>query len=272
ARPHTGLRWREAMLWRWSAIFLFIPIWRWLRFIPTVIRLYQVKIINLRLIKEQAVKGLVALISKDITEIILLRIINKIQEYIRRGQVEKFLDKYLNGGYNNLNDINEVIEIFRLVVNSTVDKVLPQVKPEAEALIKYNIEKILNQTPAYQSLLRLPGMKGLKTDLSNRLSSQLYQSFVNIADKITQEDEVFERLLQQLVQRFGQSLARELQSRHSLERIEMLLIIFLEEVKLNYVQEFSDEDLETILEQTRLLHSKSAEITPRETMNSRRFP
>ncbi|MFM7795104.1 MAG: hypothetical protein ACKO90_46050, partial [Microcystis panniformis] len=125
---------------------------------------------------------------------------------------------------------------------------------------------------AYQSLLLLPGMKGLKTDLSNRLSSQLYQSFVNIAEKITQEDEVFERLLQQLVQRFGQSLAGELQSLHSLERIEMLLIIFLEEVKLNYVQEFSDEDLETILEQTRLLHSKSAEITPGETMNPRRLP
>ncbi|QGZ89621.1 hypothetical protein [Microcystis aeruginosa] len=272
ARTHKGLRWREAMLWRWYDIFLFIPIWRWLRFIPTVIRLDQVKIINLRVIKEQAVQGLVALISKDITEIIVLRIINQIQEYIRRGQVEKLLDQSLNGGYNNLNDTNEVVEIFRLVINSTVDKVLPQVKPETEALIKYNIEKILSQTPAYQSLLRLPGMKGLKTDLSNRLSSQLYQSFVNIAEKITQEDEVFERLVQQLVQRFGQSLAGELQSRHSLERIEMLLIIFLEEVKLNYVQEFSDEDLETILEQTRLLNSKSAEITPGETRNPRRLP
>jgi predicted thioesterase len=52
----------------------------------------------------------------------------------------------------------------------------------------------------------------------------------------------------------------------------MLLIIFLEEVKLNYVQEFSDEDLETILEQTRLLHSQSTEISPVETMNPRRLP
>jgi hypothetical protein len=52
----------------------------------------------------------------------------------------------------------------------------------------------------------------------------------------------------------------------------MLLIIFLEEVKLNYVQEFSDEDLETILEQTRLLNSKSTEIPPVETMNPRRLP
>ncbi len=115
ARTHKGLRWREAMLWRWYDIFLFIPIWRWLRFIPTVIRLDQVKIINLRLIKEQAIKGLVALISKDITEIIVLRIINKIQEYIRRGQVKNFLNRSLNGGYNNLNDTNEVI----LVTNDT---------------------------------------------------------------------------------------------------------------------------------------------------------
>jgi hypothetical protein len=260
------------MLWRWYDIFLFIPIWRWLRFIPTVIRLDQVKIINLRVIKEQAVKGLVALISKDITEIIVLRIINQLQEYIRRGKVEKLLDHSLNGRYNNLNDTNEIVEIFRLIINSTVEKVLPQVKPEAEALIKYNIEKILGQTPAYQSLLRLPGMKGLKTELSDRLSSQLYQSFVNIAENITQEDEVFDRLLQQLVQRFSQSLGSELQSRHSLEKIEMLLIIFLEEIKLNYVQEFSEEDLETILEQTRLLHSKNAEITPVEIINPRRLP
>jgi hypothetical protein len=272
AKTHKGLRWREAMLWRWYDIFLFIPIWRWLRIIPTVIRLDQVKIINLRVIKDQAVKGLVALISKDITEIIVLRVINQLQEYIRRGKVEKLLDQSLNGSFNNLNDTHEIYEIVRLVINSTVEKVLPEVKPEAEALIKYNIEKVLHQTPAYQTLIGLPGMKGLKTELSDRLSSQLYRSFVNVAENVAREDEVFDSLLGQLVQRFSQSLGTELQSRHSLEKIEMLLIIFLEEIKLNYLEDFSEDDLEAILEQTRLLQAKNVDITTVETITTRRLP
>jgi hypothetical protein len=272
AHTHKGLLWREAMLWRWYDIFLFIPIWRWLRVIPTVIRLDRVKLINLRVIKEQAIKGLAALISKDITEIIVIRIINQLQEYIKRGTVEKILSQPLNGQFIDLNETNEVAEIFQLIIKSTVEEVLPQIKPEATAFIKYNIDKILSQTPAYQSLLRLPGMKGLQTELSERISMQLYQSFVKIASNLSQEDKIFERLFGQLAQSFGKSLGTELQSRHSLERIEMLLIILLEEIKLNYVQDFSHEDLETILEQTRLLNSHNSEIMPTESISTRRLP
>jgi hypothetical protein len=272
ARTHKGLRWREAMLWRWYDVFLFIPIWRWLRIIPTVIRLDQVKLINLRLIKEQAIQGLVALISKDITEIIVVRIINQLQGAIRRGKIEKFLDQSLNNQFVNLNEINEIAEIFRLIIKLTAEQVLPQVKPEAEALIKYNIQTILRQMPAYQNLGRLPGMKGFQAEFSDRISRQLYQSLVNIATDLAQEDAVLNRLLGQLIQRFGQSLGTELQSRHSLEKLEMLLIIFLEEMKLNYVQDFSESDLENILEQTRLLHNKNAADTSVETLNSPHFP
>jgi hypothetical protein len=267
ARTHKGLRWREAMLWRWYDVFLFIPIWRWLRIIPTVIRLDQVKLINLRLIKEQAIQGLVAVISKDITEVIVVRIINQLQGAIRKGKIEKILDRSFDNQFVDLNEINEIAEIFQLVIKLTVEQVLPQMKPEAEAFIKYNIETILSQMPAYQNLVRLPGMKGFQTEFSDRISQQLYQSLVNVATNLAQEDEVFNRLLGQLIQRFGQSLGTELQSRHSLEKLEMLLVIFLEEIKLNYVQEFSNSDLENILEQTRLLHSKNAEITFIEPIN-----
>ncbi|WP_172957487.1 hypothetical protein [Aphanothece sacrum] len=45
-----------------------------------------------------------------------------------------------------------------------------------------------------------------------------------------------------------------------MEQIESLLTDFLEEIKLNYVQSLSQEDVEDILEQTRALR-QSAKTT-----------
>ncbi|GBF78647.1 flavoprotein [Aphanothece sacrum FPU1] len=47
---------------------------------------------------------------------------------------------------------------------------------------------------------------------------------------------------------------------NSMEQIESLLTDFLEEIKLNYVQSLSQEDVEDILEQTRALR-QSAKTT-----------
>ncbi|URD50037.1 hypothetical protein [Chroococcidiopsis sp. CCNUC1] len=44
-----------------------------------------------------------------------------------------------------------------------------------------------------------------------------------------------------------------MQEKHTLERIQSLISDFLEEVKLNYVRRLAQEDVEQIMEQTRLL-------------------
>ncbi|MEG3438612.1 hypothetical protein V0288_15880 [Pannus brasiliensis CCIBt3594] len=262
SRTHVGLRWFEAMLWRWYDVFLFIPFFRWLRIIPTLIRLHQAKLINLNTIREQTIRGFVATISEEITESIVIRVLNQIQGYVRRGEVRNFLIRQKNREFVDLNDTNEIAEIVKLVITVMVDKVLPRIQPEAEALIKYNIDKALASTPAYQSLQNLPGMKDLETRLSDRVSRQLYQAFIDVSRELSREDKAAEQLIEKLTERFTREMGTELQTRNSIDRLENLIIALLEEIKLNYVRQITDEDIEVILEQTRELRRNQTN-TPR---------
>ncbi|MEO0013841.1 MAG: hypothetical protein RLZZ535_2230, partial [Cyanobacteriota bacterium] len=82
SRRRVGVSWLDAMLWRWYDIFFLLPIWRWLRVIPVTIRLNQAQIINLNSIQKQLSQGLVAGIAEDVTEVVIIRIINQIQASI----------------------------------------------------------------------------------------------------------------------------------------------------------------------------------------------
>ena len=60
SRRHTGIRWIDAMLWRWYDVFLLLPFWRWLRVIPLTFRLKKAKLLNLESVRQQISQGLVA--------------------------------------------------------------------------------------------------------------------------------------------------------------------------------------------------------------------
>lgn len=59
------------------------------------------------------------------------------------------------------------------------------------------------------------------------------------------------------MQHFSQALAEQVQKKHTIERIRVLLCDFLEEVKLNYVKRLAQEDVEQVMEQTRLLRQQA---------------
>ena len=91
------------------------------------------------------------------------------------------------------------------------------------------------------------------TNLNHQLVSQTYSSFASVLQAILEEDEQFDHLVQSLVTKINQSISDELKAQQSLNKIETLLIDFLEEIKINYVKRLSDEDIEEILEETRSL-------------------
>ena len=53
-------------------------------------------------------------------------------------------------------------------------------------------------------------------------------------------------------------MATELKATQSVEQIEYLLVALLEEIKVNYVQHLSQEDIEEILEQARTIKQQSS--------------
>lgn len=253
SRRRVGISWLDAMLWRWYDIFFLLPIWRWLRVLPVTIRLNQAQIINLDLIQKQLSQGLVAGIAEDVTEVVIIRIINQIQTSIRNGELERLLSQQATHAYVDLNGTNEIVELVRILAKVTAERVLPAIGPEVETLLQYSIEKALKQSPAYRGIKMLPGGDRTIASISHQLVSQSYSAFSSTLQAVLAEDKQFDRLVESLISNVGKSVSSELKAQQSMNKIELLLVDLLEEIKINYVERLSQEDIEEILEQTRSL-------------------
>ncbi|MBE9043034.1 hypothetical protein IQ255_01195 [Pleurocapsales cyanobacterium LEGE 10410] len=253
SRRRVGVSWLDAMFWRWYDVLFLVPFWRWLRVIPVTIRLSQAQIINLNSIQRQISQGLVAEIAEDVTEVVIIRLINQIQASVRSGDVSRLLSQQTTNSYIDLNNTNETAEIVRILAKVMADRVLPAIQPEAEKLLQYSMDKAIKQSPAYRGIKLLPGGDRTITNLTHQLVSQSYSAFSTTLQAALAEDEQFDRLLESLVSNISKTVSTELQAQQSMNKIEILLIDLLEEIKINYVQRLSQEDIEDILEQTRSL-------------------
>ncbi|WP_414569197.1 hypothetical protein [Nostoc sp. CCY 9925] len=257
-RQHAGLSWLEALLWRWYDLFLLVPFFRWLRIIPVLVRLDQAKLLSLYPVRRQINQGIVANFAEELTEIVVVRVINQVQGSIKRGELVRWLSQQENvRSYIDINNVNEIEAIAALLVKTIVYQVLPEIQPAIVAILRHNIETVIDQVPIYRNLQNLPGVGQAQTQLSEQLATQittnLYKTLVSAV-----EDPVAAKLTSQLVQSFSEALTGQIKEKHLLTEIESLLSDFLEEIKLNYVQRLSQEDIEQIIEQTRQLRTQAS--------------
>ena len=243
------LGWLDAALWRWYDLFLLLPFFRWLRIIPVLVRLDQAEIISLARVRTQLSRGIVANISEDMAEVVVVQIIDRVQDAIDRGEVSRWLLQSVNRPYIDLNQRDEIQEITTHLIETTVYKVLPKIKPDLEALLRHNVDAVLSQSPAYQGLKSVPMVGDLPRQINERLISELTEGMYG-AIVTALQDKVGADLVTQLVKNFGQSLSSELQQQRSLKKMQTLAIEFLEEVKINYVRRLGDDEVERILEET----------------------
>jgi hypothetical protein len=258
SRRHTGVTWTDAMLWRWYDLLLILPVY-WilplfglLRAIPVLIRLDQAKLINLERVHDQINRGIVANFAEEITEVVVVQVINQVQGSIKRGEVSRWLTQSENRPYIDLNNVNEVEAIAEILTKLLVYRIIPKIQPDVEAILRHNIESILHKLPAYQSFQSIPGLGTVPAQLTEKLVADLSAA---VYEALTAgiEDPVGTKLSAQLVQHFGEAIAHEAKNQHTLERIQTLLLDMLEEIKINYVERLSEEDVEAVLEQTRQL-------------------
>lgn len=253
SRRYKGLHWLDAMLWRWYDLFLLIPIGRWLRIISLTIRFHQAQLVDLEWALNQANQGLAANLAGELSEVVILRVLNQTQDMVRRGDLTKWLfHPETRRTYVDLNQVNEIEAIGALLLKLTVYEVLPQVQPDLEALLRHTIAQMLQQSPAYQGLQQIPGLRDLPTQLTEKLVSDVTQSaYKTLVAGL--EDPVGAQLSRQLVQHFVTALESQVSSPQTTQQIQDLLLGLLEEVKFSYVQHIQETDLEDVLEETRQL-------------------
>ncbi|MEH1970054.1 hypothetical protein [Nostoc sp.] len=255
-RRYPGLSWFEALLWRWYDLFLLLPFWRWLRILPVLVRLDQAQLLDLHPVRRQIHQGIVANFAEELTEVVVVRVINQVQGSIQRGELTRWLSQQENlRPYIDINNVNEVEAIAGLLVKTIVYQVLPEIQPAIVAILRHNIETVFHQVPVYRNLQNLPGVGQAQSQLSEQMATQittnLYKTLVSAV-----EDPVGAKLTSQLVQSFSDALGSEMKEKHVLSEIQSLLFDFLEEIKINYVQRLSQEDIDQIIEQTRQLRTQ----------------
>ncbi|MGB3760413.1 MAG: hypothetical protein WBA07_29225 [Rivularia sp. (in: cyanobacteria)] len=253
-RRHAGFSWLDCILWRWYDVFLILPVWRWLRIIPILVRLDKAELLNLQSIRQQAQKGIVANFAEEITQIVVIRVINKTQNSIRQGNLTRWLQQSQTlRPYVDINNVDEIEALAGIFVQTIIREVLPKVQPQIITLLQHNIDSAFNQSSIYRNLSNLPGLGQMQSQLSEQLAPQIATNLYHAVVSAT-EDPVSAKLSSELVKRFSESLTSEIQKKQVLSQIQSLLIDFLEEIKINYVQQLSEEEVEQILEQTRNLH------------------
>lgn len=261
SRRHIGVSWGVAMIWRWYDWFLLIPFWRWLRPLSVIVRIDQAKMPDLEWFRREMSRVFVAGIAPELTEVIVLQILNQIQVNIQQGDWFKQILSNQQKRYYDLNGVNEIEEIATRLVQVTVYKVLPQLQPDIEALLQHSMTVLIQESSVYKGLEQLPGFSELSQQFTQKIIETLSQfsyegpqtAYETV--KKAMEDPVGTQLSSQLVQHFGQILGQELQQKQTLPEIQRLIYDFLEEVKINYVQQMSQEDLEKILAQGKKLRS-----------------
>lgn len=259
SRTRRGINWLDGMLWRWYDVPLFFPFWlllpgwAWVRVLPVAIRLHQSQLVDMERVKDQATQGFVATIAEEITEVVVVQVINQIQGSVRRGEVAQLLRQVTEKrAYVDLNNRNEVEEIAGRLANVTLYQVLPKIQPDLEALLRHNVDAALKQLPLYSGVKGLPGMEDLMNQVMTSVISQVTETVYSAA-KSALEDPVGAQLAGRLSQNFVEVLSAEVQQQHTLQELQSLLTDLLEEVKVNYVRRLSEEDVEVLLDETRQL-------------------
>ncbi len=254
SRRYKNLKWRGAMLGRSYDILLVIPFsllgfnqFALCRIITVIVRLHQAELPDLEPLRAEISKYLVSVLATEITEVVVVNVINQTQESIKSGDLIKMLFKSSNNHHVNLNNVNEIEAIANYLVQLIVYDVMPTIQPDLEALLHHNINNLFNQSPVTKGIQNIPGFNNLSSELAQQLATEItkaltvgpqdfYQNFINIP-----KDTVGEELTNRLFQHLSQSLAVELQKKHTVKKIETLILDILEEVKVSYVK-FSIEE------------------------------
>jgi RNAse (barnase) inhibitor barstar len=257
----TQLSWRDAWLFRWYDILLLVPfsglgfpVFALTRLIPLAVRLDQSNLVDLKPLRRKINQGVVAALAGEITETVVIRVIDRLQDAIENDGVINLV-RASDRQYIDINDRNEMEVLSQQLVRISLYEVFPEIKPDLEALLLHSLTTGVKDMPLYQNFQNLPGMQDQPEQLAREVIRHTTDSLYDVLKGMV-EDPVGAELFNNMVQNFTKVMQREIGQPNNATEIQTLLSDFLEEMKINYFRRDDIEDIENfeaVIEETRQL-------------------
>lgn len=269
SRRYKNVSLLDAALWRWYDLLLVVPFsalrlpaLALSRVVPVLVRLNQSKLVNLEPARERVNRFLISQVAIELTEVIVLRVIDQLQNSIRRGEAARWVLDSGERRYIDLNGVNELQVISDRLSTVLIHEVLPQVKPEIDALLDHHVTRALDQAPGYRGLRQLPGVGNTAEALTRQIVEQVTENLFQALQRTSKDDRGTE-LLSDLLTRLTNALRTEVkQTEGAVEELQTMTVDLLEEVKLNYVRRLAAEDYEALAEERYRLYDATQRQQP----------
>ena len=232
-RHNRRLSWQQAIIRRWYDLILILPFAQLLRAIPVLIRWHQAELINLNLVKTELNRLFVGQIATELTETVVLEVLEQTQSALRNGQITQIVRSYLNTPHIDLNNINEIEVLIELILEIVIYRVIPKIQPDLEAIFRHLFQKALLESPAYRNLKMLPGIGELPAQAIDRAIKEISSSIYTALTKVM-EDPDSSKLSRRLAENLTKSISDEMQRGQTIVKIESLLYDLIEEIKVTY--------------------------------------
>lgn len=237
--PH--LSWLDIILQRWYDLFLLLPFARWLRVIPVTLRLEQGELIDLTPLRVRVTQDFVSGMATELTERVVVTILEQLQTVLREDKAARWFAQMAAREYIDLNGINEVEAIAHQILAIALYQVLPQIRPEVEATLRYAIRRVLQDSPM-AGFAQLPGVKDWQEQVSDRLVNDLTRTAYITLTQILEDEQLLQHV-HQLVQKSSQAVLNVMlqpaggPESPALQNLQILLVDLLEEIKVSYIQQ-----------------------------------
>lgn len=245
----------SALARRWYDLFLLLPFLAPLRIITALIRLDRADLISFAKIRAFLRLGLVSSFAEELTQTVVSRAIDRLQTSVVQGGLQRALLKREDkpkSTYVDLNATNEIKAIANRLIEIVTCRVLPEIKTDLESWLDYQVDKAMHKSSLYQKIARVPLLKRLPQRIKNNLVKQIVTLISEnpqksyLASQVAVPDTVSEELQKRLVEKFIGKLQLELEQGNALEEIESLLGDLLEEIKINYLNRATDDNIKKL--------------------------
>ena len=229
---------RKAVLRRWYDLPLLLPVARWLRAAPVVVRVHRTNVLNLNRVVRQLAHEPVAYIADRAAKYTVAQVLSQVQKVVASGAV-----------VSALAEPDERIEMLSdRLIRTVAVQVLPTLESDIENLLRYSLKDALTQSALYDTLGSLPGLSGLSETVLSPLADVLARTTcTSLAEAYT--DAEGQVLLDRLSEDFRLTLFEGLRQQATAAEMQALIVDLLETVKQNYVTQAHRNDSDAMLKQ-----------------------